>query len=73
MVAGQYDGAATAEPRGKVKHLPFALDGDTHAFIRNVQGDGRLAGRRGLPRNLHLPARESMSAKAGTRLVARNF
>jgi hypothetical protein len=39
VVAGQYDGAATAEPRGKVKHLPFALDGDTHAFIRNAQGD----------------------------------
>jgi hypothetical protein len=25
--------------RGKVKHLPFALDGGTHAFIRNAQGD----------------------------------
>jgi hypothetical protein len=22
-----------------VKHLPFALDGDTHAFIRNAQSD----------------------------------
>ncbi len=53
LVAGEYDGAAIAEPRGKVKkatteprgkvkipnHLPFAFDGDTHAFIRNAQGD----------------------------------
>jgi hypothetical protein len=37
-----YDGAATTERRGKVKHLPFALDGGTHAFIRNAQGDDAL-------------------------------
>jgi hypothetical protein len=30
--------ASQIETRGKVKHLPFALDGDTHAFIRNAQG-----------------------------------
>ena len=57
----------------RADHLPFALDGGTHAFIRDAQGDDAFPGRRGLPRILHLPARESMPAEAGTRLVARNF
>ena len=65
--------ACQIEPRGKVKHLPFALYGDTHAFIRNAQGDDAFPTAEDRRDILQLPARGFMSAEAGSRLVARNF
>jgi hypothetical protein len=52
-------------------HLPFASDGDTHAFIRNALGGDVVPTRHRLPRTPHLPARQRMRAGEGIRLEAR--